>query len=176
MRFGTLPGMTDNSSWTWPTTGIDADQSPRVRVLRAAEERGHVGVLDDLAGIHDGHAVAHLGDHAEVVRDQDDRGAGLVAQVAHQVEDLRLDRDVEGCRGLVGDQQLGLACQRHRDHDALGHPTGQLVRERVESPRRVGDPDHSKQLERAVPCRPALHPAVDLEDLGDLVADVPDRV
>ena len=82
-----------------------------------------VGVLDDLAGVHDRHAVAHLGDDAQVVGDEHDRGAGLVAQVAHQVEDLGLDRHVEGGRRLVGDEQLGLAGEGHRDHHALGHAT-----------------------------------------------------
>ena len=47
-----------------------------------------------------------LGDHAEVVGDQDDRRAELALQLAHQVEDLRLDRDVERGGRLVGDQQL----------------------------------------------------------------------
>ena len=54
-------------------------------------------------------ASRHAGDDAQVVRDQDDRRADLVAQLADQVEDLRLDRDVERGRRLVGDQQLGLA-------------------------------------------------------------------
>ena len=36
-----------------------------------------------------------------------------------QVEDLLLDRHVERRRRLVGDQQLRLARDRHRDHHAL---------------------------------------------------------
>ena len=36
-----------------------------------------VGLLDDLARVHDRHAIAHLGDDAEVVGDEDDRRAGL---------------------------------------------------------------------------------------------------
>jgi hypothetical protein len=40
------------------------------------------------------------------VGDQDDRAVELVAQVAHQVEDLRLDRDIERRRRLIGDQEL----------------------------------------------------------------------
>ena len=105
-----------------------ADQAARVRVLRLAEQRRDVGLLDDLAGVHDRHPVAHLGDDAEVVGDEDDRGAGLVAQVAHQVEDLGLDRHVERGRRLVGDEQLGLAGERHRDHHPLRHAARHLVR------------------------------------------------
>ena len=61
--------------------------------------------LDDAAGVHHDDVVGELGDDAEVVRDEDDRRAGLLAQHAHQVEDLRLDGDVERGGGFVGDQQ-----------------------------------------------------------------------
>ena len=69
-----------------------------------------------------------LGDDAEVVRDQQDRHAEPLAQLAQQLEDLRLDRHVERGRRLVGDQQLRVARERHRDHHALAHAAGQLVR------------------------------------------------
>ena len=44
------------------------------------------------------------------------------------VEDLRLRRHVERRRRLVGDQQVGIVDQRHRDHHALAHAAGELVR------------------------------------------------
>ena len=47
---------------------------------------------------------------------------------ADQVEDLRLHGDVERGGRLVGDQQLRVADQRHRDHRALPHAAGELVR------------------------------------------------
>ena len=68
------------------------------------------------------------GDDAEVVRDQDQRRVALGDELAQQVEDLRLDRDVERGRRLVGDQQLRLAGERHRDHRPLPHPARELVR------------------------------------------------
>ena len=43
-------------------------------------------------------------------------------------QDLRLDRHVERGRRLVGDQQARRARQRHRDHHALAHAAGELVR------------------------------------------------
>ena len=63
-------------------------------------------------------------------------------QVHDQVEDLGLDGDVERGGRLVGDQQLRVAGQRHRDHRALPHAAGELVRV-------VVDPDR-----RAAGCRP----------------------
>jgi len=55
------------------------------------------------------------------VRDQDQRRVLLGDELAQEVEDLRLDRDIERGRRLVGDQQLRLTGQRHRDHCALAH-------------------------------------------------------
>ena len=63
-----------------------------------------------------------LGDDAEVVRDQDDRGAYPLLQVAQELEDLGLDSDVQRRGWLVGDQDLGVARQRYGYDDPLAHP------------------------------------------------------
>ena len=57
-----------------------------------------------------------------------DRGAELALQVEDQVEDLRLDGDVERGGRLVGDQHLRIAGERHGDHRALAHAAGELMR------------------------------------------------
>ena len=76
---------------------------------------------------------------AEVVGDHDDRAAEVLLQLRHQVQDLRLRRHVERRRRLVGDQQVGIADQRHRDHHALAHAAGELVRVVVDArARRAG--------------------------------------
>ena len=159
IRFGTLPGMSLSSSRSSPSARHRADQAPRVRMLRVVEEVGDVALLDDLAGVHHRHPVAHLGHDAEVVGDQDHRGVRLALERPHEVEDLGLDRDVERGRRLVGDQQLRLAGQRHGDHHALRHAARQLVRKRVEPALRVGDADHLEQLQRALPARPCASSA-----------------
>ena len=51
-----------------------------------------------------------------------------VLQLLEQVDDLRLDRDVEGGHRLVGDDQLGLERERPGDADALALAAGELVR------------------------------------------------
>ena len=84
--------------------------------------------LDHPAAVHHDHPVGHLGDHAHVVGDEDDGGAGFLLQVADQLEDLRLHGDVERRGRLVGDEHLGAAGERHRDHHPLAHAAGQLVR------------------------------------------------
>ena len=50
-----------------------------------------------------------------------------LAQLVEELEDLGLDRHVEGGRRLVGDEQLGLAGERHGDHDPLAHAARELV-------------------------------------------------
>ncbi len=119
-----------------------AQQRIGVGMPRRAEQLEHVRGLDDAAGIHHRDPVGDLGDHAEIVGDHHDRHAELALERQKQVEDLRLGRDVERRGGLVGDQKLGPAHQRHRDHHALAHAAGQLVRIGV------------RAIARAPGCRP----------------------
>ena len=58
-----------------------AQQSPGVRVERLIEDRVHRALLHDVPGVHDQDVVAHLGDDAQVVRDQDDRRVELGPQL-----------------------------------------------------------------------------------------------
>ena len=98
-------------------------------------------------------------------------------QVGEQLQDLRLDGDVERGRRLVGDQQLRRAGERHRDHDALAHAAGELVRVGVEALRRGGDAHELHQLERPrLRAAGALMPRCCDERLRDLEADRQHRV
>ena len=103
-------------------------QALGIGMARAGEQLPDAGLLDDRPGIHHRHVVGHFRDHAHVVGDEQDRHAELSLQPAHQVEDLRLDGDVERGRRLVGDQQCRIADQRQGDHRPLAHAAGQLVR------------------------------------------------
>ena len=46
----------------------------------------------------------------------------------HEFDDLRLHGDVESSGGFIGDQQIWLRDQRHRDHHALAHAAGEFMR------------------------------------------------
>ena len=112
----------------------------------------------DLAAIHHRDALAGLGDHCEVVGDQQDRRvARVLPQIEHEIEDLRLNGHVEGRGRLVGDQQVGLHCQRHGDHDPLPLPTRELVRITLQPREPVRDPDHFEQLRRPRVGRLLIH-------------------
>ncbi len=59
--------------------------------------------------------------------DKEDGHAHLLLQIPDKVEDLGLDRYIQGRGGLVGDQDIGFVDQSHGNHDPLPFPAGQLV-------------------------------------------------
>ena len=82
---GTMPGISASRSVRAATRPVDlrhrAEQPDRIGMLRLREQSGDRRLLDLAAGIHDHDAVGDLGDHAEVVGDQDDRGAEFASEV-----------------------------------------------------------------------------------------------
>ena len=72
---GTRPGITVSSLVTDTDDRDRTEQPPCVRVLGIGEQRLDRCFLDDLAAVHHGDAVGHLGDDAEVVGDQHDARA-----------------------------------------------------------------------------------------------------
>ena len=129
-----------------------------VGVHRVLVESSSVADLDDLAEVHDGDAVGDVPDDRQVVGDEDVGEAELVLQVLEQVDDLRLDRHVEGGDRLVADDELGLERERAGDADALALAAGELVRVavvvlRVEpDQRRAGPAPASWRRPRLTPC------------------------
>ena len=92
---------------------------PRQR-LQQAHRVGHLGpvedvvgasVLDHIAAVHHQHVLHVSATTPEVVRDQDDRRAQALLHLVHQLDDLGLNRDVEGRRRLVGDQHRRIAAR-----------------------------------------------------------------
>ena len=111
--------------------------------------RSHRPHLHDAAEIDHDDPVADVLDDAEVVRDEQHGEAELALQVGEQVDDLGLDRDVEGGYGLVGDDQFGLDGQRPGDDDALALAAGEFVRVAVDV--LGGEADPLEDLDRTRP-------------------------
>ena len=136
---------------------------------RGASERAKIAPLrrhlDDLAEIHHRDAVGHVLDDGEVVADEQERQAELLLQVLQQVDDLRLDRDVERRDRLVADDEVGLGRERAGDADALALPAGELVRPAVH--RVARQPHRVHQAPRPVSSRSAA-------DRGE--AEIADRL
>ncbi|KAG1531067.1 hypothetical protein G6F50_016918 [Rhizopus delemar] len=98
-------------------------QHPRVRMLRRIEQPVGGRLLDDPAQVHHRHAVGHVAHDRQVVADEHVRQAEFLLQVAHQVQDLRLDGYVQCGGGLVADQEARARGQRAGDADALARAT-----------------------------------------------------
>ena len=131
--------------------GDGAEQSFGIRVARTLEQIPGACLLHLPPGIHHDDAIGIFGDHPHVVGDQDDRGAEPILKFPHQVENLGLYRYVQRSGRLVGDQQSGIARNRHRYHDALTHPAGELMRVGMCPALGIGDMDTPEHLHRLFP-------------------------
>ena len=94
----------------------------------------------------------------------------LVFEILDLLHDFLLHDDVErGCR-LVQDHHRRIEGQGHRDHRALAHAAGKLVRVGFD-PLGV-DPDDLEQLFRALPGSwPGAGRVVRSDDIDHLIAD-----
>ena len=89
----------------------------------------------------------------------------------HQVEDLRLDSDIECRRRFVGNQDVRLACQGHGNHYALAHAARQLVGIVVGPRLGIGNADRFEHLDGSFVGTGLFHALVQQECFADLPAD-----
>ena len=146
----------------------------RVVVLRIRVDLLRRADLDELALVHHGDPVAHRADDGEVVRDEEVREAEVPLEVLEQVEDLRLDRDVERRDRLVADDQLRAQGERARDADSLALAARELVRIAVREAR--VEADDVEQLADADAAVAARADPVHDQRLADDVSDRHPRV
>ena len=139
---------------------------------RGLEHLAHRALLDDLTGVHDRNPVARLGDHREVMGDQEQGQPQVAPQLLEELQDLPLRHHVERRGRLVADHQLGATGERERDHHALAHAAGELVR--VLLPAGARDADALEQL--ADTCTRIDVGLVQADRLADLAIDAHDRV
>ena len=97
-------------------------------MARVAEQLVGRRGLHDLAEIHYGDAVGDVLHDREIVADEDVGETEALLQRAHQVDDLRLDRDVERRHGFICHDQPRLDGEGARDRQALALAAGEFVR------------------------------------------------
>src|SRR5258708_24514091 len=102
-------------------------QGLRVGVPGRGENLTFVAQFDDLAEIHHGNPMGDVLDDREIVADEQQRQTQLALQVLQQVDDLRLDGNIERGDGLVAHDQVRFGSERPRDGDALALAAGELV-------------------------------------------------
>ena len=137
-----------------------------VRVQRHLEQARLVGDLHDAAEVHHRHPVADVLDHREIVGDEQEGELQLVLQVHEQVDDLRLDGDVERGHRLVADDELRVEREGPRDPDPLALPPGELVGIRTQVPAAEADP-LEQRLHPLLPFAAARGEVVDEHGLPD---------
>ena len=147
-----------------------------VRVARILEDLLGGALLADLAAAHHHHVIGDVTHHREIVGDEQHRHLVLALELGDEIQDLLLDRDVERGGGLVGDQQLRLARDRHRDHHALLLTSGHLRRVGVDAKRRIRNADLREQLDGALASGAPAQAQVQTQRLLELEADGEHRV
>ncbi len=105
------------------------------------------------------------------MRHEQHRHLPLLAQPQQQIDDLRLHGHVERRRGLVGDQQLRTARERHGDHHALAHAAREFVRVGVDPLLGTRDAHLSQRLDRAPASLGLAHRLMREDLLHDLGPD-----
>ena len=104
--------------------GTEATRSTCVVVAGVIENIVNRTFFNDYAPVEDVEPFSDLPDDSEVVRDEEVRDAELVSELAEEVEDLRLDRDVQRRHRLVADKKLRSNGEGPRDRDPLALSTG----------------------------------------------------
>ena len=84
--------------------------------------------LHTLSQIHYGNLITDVFYYAQVMRNEQIGQLHLVLQVHHQVQDLRLDGNVQCGYRLITDNELGIQRQGSRNADTLTAPAVQLMR------------------------------------------------
>ena len=139
-------------------------------MLGLPEEGKRLRRLHDLPGVHHIDQVTQLGYHAQVVGDKENGRAMLPAQVAHEGEDLGLDRHIQGRGRLVGQKKLRLAGHGHGDHHPLPQAAGELTGVGVVPGRRVGDAHLPEEVDGLRLGALPVHPPVQAQNLRHLPA------
>ena len=82
----------------------------------------HIGILNDLARVHNHNVIGNLRDNPKVMGNHHDSGAGFFLELIDQVEDLGLDGNVQCRCRFIADQKLRVTGEGHGDHNTLAHP------------------------------------------------------
>ena len=152
------------------------NQALGIGMQRLIKECVDIGLFDDFTCIHDSHSIRHFCHNAEIMRDQNNRGSHLAAQVTHQVEDLRLNGYIQGCCWFICHEQFRDTSQRHRDHDTLRHTARQFMRIRFGASFRIRHADHFEQLNGALPACFLAQILMNVQYFGKLIAYFKDGI
>ena len=81
----------------------------------------------DAPEVHHGDVIGDVPDYGEVVSDKEVGEAEFLLEIFEEVQNLRLDGDIERGDGFVGDDDLGVDGECTRDADTLSLATAEFV-------------------------------------------------
>jgi len=84
--------------------------------------------LHDPSQIHDGNPICDMFDNRKIVGDEQESQSHLAGEPGQQIDDLRLDRNVQGRDRFIGHQQFRFDRQGPGNGDALALAAGKFVR------------------------------------------------
>ncbi len=114
--------------------GRGGEQGLGVGVQGVAEQVVLRSDLHDLSQVHDRHPVADVLHHAEVVGHEEVGQREPLPKIGQQIDDLRLNGDVQRRDGFVGHDQGRVEDERPRNADALAAAAVQLMGVAVNQP------------------------------------------
>ncbi len=107
------------------------DQLARITVLRVIQDLACFTVLDKHTTFKHGNTIRNVGNHAEIVRDEQHPHLPVSLNLPDQFKNFGLRRHVERGGRLIGNQQRRFKCERDRNQYALSLTAGQRRRVRV---------------------------------------------
>ena len=156
--------------------GHRCQQHAGIGVIRCLEHIGDATGLDHLAVLHHADTIGVAAHDLQIVRDQQQRHSALGAQPRQQLQNLRLDGDVQRGGRFVGDQQRRIVGECHRDHDTLSLAARELMRERLQPVLGVGKAGLAEHIDHAFAQAVSRHTPMQRHRLGDLAADPMQRI
>ena len=108
-------------------SGNGGKEFPRIGILGRLEDPLSRAVFDNLAGVHDRDVISKVADHRKVVRYENHGEVEFVPEGEKEVEDLRLDRDVQRGNRLVCKDEPRLGGQGAGDCNALSLTAREFV-------------------------------------------------
>ena len=107
--------------------GDGLQQGFRIRMKGGAVKFNCRGDFNNPSEVHDSHTLAQVFDYGEIVGNKEVGQTELLLDVIEQVDDLGLNREIEGGDGFIGNDQFGFHCQGAGDTDALPLPAGEFM-------------------------------------------------
>jgi hypothetical protein len=84
--------------------------------------------FNDFAQVHHHDPMAEVFDYSQVMRDKKEGDTALLLQILQEVDDLRLDGNVQRANRLITDEQFRFNSQSARDSNSLALTAAEFVR------------------------------------------------